>query len=114
MERQAEEIEASLKLIAPSGVSAETRNAQLDEARAFAEKASTLAMSHTIPCIEYSFVQLKAVGKEKASDEIFDFVNQMEMHLKLDDLAAGKELHKTVDAVMAKLDTQLEMIGKVS
>jgi len=93
MHQQAKDIEASLKQIQPAAVSSETRNGQLEDARAFAEK-------------------LQSVGKTKESKEIFEFVNQMEMHLKLEDLAAGKELKKNVDAVMKKLDEQLEMIGE--
>ena len=36
----------------------------------------------------------------------------MEMHLRLDEMSSSKELQKKVEAVMAQLDEQLEMIGE--
>jgi len=93
LHENADEIEAMLKEVVPAGVTEDTRTAQLKEARLFAEK-------------------LKECGKETAAKEIFDFIDQMEMHCTLDAMSSSKELKQNVEQVMEKLDGQLQMIGE--
>jgi len=99
LNERADEIEGTLQSFAPSGdhtLAEMKQKLQIEEARTFVSK-------------------LQAAGQVGAAKEITNFIEQMEMHMRVDDLAKNRQdkanLDK-MDSIMSKIDEQVQMIGE--